>query len=178
MRQLDLRRAKGALIEGDRFSHTAHVWHGDDRGDVIEFAFTLPRGVRRETIEAAFRYYGRMWVDRKVKEGWKPNPRSFGCYGPFPSLETPGEDEYIIRARWWREKPLVMSAAQFEALAKVEPQPASYLAILQQAAALPDNREQQEDARRRAAAWRQEVEEKKAWRRSRGLPLVKEVADG
>jgi len=133
----DLRRAPGRVVEWDRFSHTAHIWHADDRGDWAEMAFSLPAGTRRELVERAFREYGRRWIDYRVRQGYRPNLRSFECYGPFPDAENPDMQEYVVRARWWRDRPMVTSVGHLESLITAGTGPASYLAMAAKAAELP-----------------------------------------
>jgi hypothetical protein len=165
------------VVEWDRFSHTAHVWHLDDRGDIHQMAFVVPPGTRPEMVAKALRYYAHRWIDKKIAEGWKPNLGSFRCYGPMPSLDCPGEEEYVVEARWYREKPLVMPAAQLEEYVNTPPKPTNYAKILAHAAANPTGGPDEDVARRaeEEAKNRERIRHKRGWKPSVVNPLVAEA---
>lgn len=89
-------------------SPKVEIWDSDPAGHWQQLAFHLPKGISRIAVEAAFRDYGRRWIEQLDREGFRV--RQVECLGPFPSPEFERLDQevYVIRVRVQRMRPLLL----------------------------------------------------------------------
>jgi len=170
------------IVERDKFSREIEIWHANDAGDPRELMFELPKGLRPETVEKAFLFYGRQWIDWLDRQGVQVDPRTIRMAGPAPCLELDKLDreQYFIRALCKRVRPEVRRLDEALDLFEHQPVAGSAMRMLLQTTVAPElieaNARAQAAAAKVAPAMRAHQQQVQDWRRAKGLPLFKEEA--
>lgn len=143
------------IVESSRVpSSKVELWHSNDEGDLRELEFRLPRGTSHSSVEAAFREYGKKWIDHLTSMGLKINPKTIQMEGPFPCLDFDelDMDAYIIQARWKQTKPEFVSISRADELFNNQPDDTYTLADMYRNAASAGPKAIEEQARMTVAA--------------------------